>query len=112
MTAETSDWARRTVAAIVEDRAAGRAEALWPTVGPNGVDLLIGEGLADLGAVRGILAITTPAEWACVADLIESLMEREPLSKSPRYSGERIILGTLAAELRGYAVAAERSRDA
>jgi len=85
---------------------------MWRTFAPNRLDLLIGEMIADLGGVRGTLSMTTPDEWMAVAELIDSLMEREPLSKGPHYSGERIILGTLAAELKGYAAAAERSHDA
>jgi hypothetical protein len=85
---------------------------MWRTVGPNGLDLLIGEQLADLGGVRGCLAITTPDEWLRVSEFLEDVLTREPLSKGPHYSGERIILGTLAAELKGYAALADRSHDA
>jgi hypothetical protein len=106
MTAE--DWAARSLVAIKEDRLAYRAESLWRTFAPNQLDLLIGETIADLGGVRGSLSMTTPDEWLAVAELVSELLDREPLKSSPRWSGQRIILGIFAAELKGYVGSAER----
>ena len=109
MTAE--DWADRAVVAIREDRLTFRPEALWRTFAANGLDLLIGESVADLGTTRAALSATTPDEWREVAELIADLLEREPLKSSSRWSGQRIILGALAAELSGYVGSAERHAD-
>lgn len=107
MTAETS-WADRFWRELPTHLEHLRVEALWRTFAPNGLDLLIGDSVADLGGTRGVLSATSPDEWVALADFIESLLDREPLKRQPRYSGQRIILGTLANELRGYALAAER----
>lgn len=106
--AHVEHWAERFFTELPEHLRFFRAEALWRTLAPNQLDLLIGETVADFGGLRGTLSMTTPDEWSTVADLLDSLLAREPLSKGPHYSGERIILGTLAAELRGYVGATER----
>lgn len=72
----------------------------------NGVDVLIGQTVADLGATRSMLGVTVPREWERVATVLSALLERHPFREGPRYSGERIILGALAAELHAYALAA------
>lgn len=109
---DVGSWTERTLTAIVDDRRTYRAEALWRATAENGLDLLIGQMIADLGATRAMLSSTISDEWRAVADLIDGLMSREPLKSGPRYSGERIILGTFAAELRAYALAVEQAHAA
>lgn len=72
----------------------------------NGIDLIVGEMVADLGMTRAMLATTVPREWERIASVIVALLDRYPFKNEPRYSGERIILGAFANELRAYALAA------
>jgi len=110
MTAEAS-WTERFMRELPETLQAIRAEALWREMAPNGLDLVIGETTTDFGALRGVMSCTIPDEWSAVADILEGLLEREPLRRGSQYSGERIIIGTLAAQLRGYALSAEHPHD-
>ncbi len=104
----TDSWTDRFVEAIPDEIAQRRADVMWREMAPNGLDLLIGGLVSDLGGARSMLSITTPDEWKSAADLIQMILDREPLKSRSRYAGERIILGSLASELRSYAIAAER----
>jgi hypothetical protein len=107
-----ASWAERFFHELPEHLRFFRAEALWRTMAPNGLDLMFPHAVADFGGTRGTLSMTTPDEWLVVAELIEGLLEREPVKNGPRWSGERIILGTFAAELRSYVGSAERTHEA
>lgn len=79
----------------------------------HGSDVLVGEMVADLGATRSMLGNTTPREWERIASVLLALLDRHPFRDGPRYSGERIILGAFATELRAYArLAGEPTADA
>jgi hypothetical protein len=54
--------------------------------------------------LTGLLACQlAPREWEEVAAYLCALLEREPVKSSPGYSAHRIVLGSIAGELRGYA---------
>jgi hypothetical protein len=72
----------------------------------NGADIVVGQIVADLGLTRSMIATTVPREWERVASVLIAMLDRSPFRDSPRFSGERIILGALANELRAYAMAA------
>ena len=70
-------------------------------------DVVIKDALvADLGLTRSLLEDTTPQDWTRVASLLRGLLDRSPVANSPRYAGERILLGAFATELEAYAIAA------
>lgn len=110
MSAES--WSDRFMVELPTEIRERRAEVIWRAMAPNGLDLLIGETISDLGGVRSMLPLTTPDEWRSAADLVTMILDREPIRGGARYSGERIVLGAFAAELRSYAIAAERTRGA
>lgn len=106
---DPSDWAARALPVILADNATAREEVIAAHVlAPNELDLLLGTTVTDFGGTRSMLSLTTPDEWRSVAALVMGLLDRSPL-KDGHYSGERIILGTFANELAGYAASAERS---
>ena len=107
---DVASWADRFMHELPVEIAERRAEVIWRTMAPNGLDLLIGEAVSDFGGVRSMLSLTTPDEWRKAADLIAIILEREPIRGGARYSGERIVLGSFAAELRSYADMADRTR--
>lgn len=72
----------------------------------NGADIVVGQMVADLGLTRSMIASTVPREWERTASLLIAILDRFPFRESPRYSGERVLLGALANELRAYALAA------
>ena len=109
---DSASWTERFIHDLPTNLAHFRAEALWRETAENGLDLLIGELVADLGATRAALSSTIADEWTAVADIIDGLLAREPLKSGARYSGERIVLGTFAAELRSYAIAVEKAHAA
>jgi len=90
-------------AVVGEFYAIREGELRYEQVGP---DIMIGQTVADLGMTRAMLASTTPREWESVASFLIRVLDREPFVHSPRYSGERILLGALSNELRAYARAA------
>jgi hypothetical protein len=52
----------------------------------------------------GLLASDlAPREWETVAAYLYGLLEREPLKAGPAYAPYRIVLGSIAGELRGFA---------
>lgn len=108
MTDPIASWSDRFMRELPDTLRDIRADAMWRTMAPNGLDLLIGEQTADFGALRGAMSMTIPDEWAIVADVLEGLLTREPLRSGGRWSGQRILIGTLVNELRGYVASAER----
>lgn len=77
------------------------------------VDVLDGEERVVLGEIVVGLAFTnstvktlSPREMEAVAAWLFALLERSPQKASPAYAPHRIVLGSLATELRGFAAAA------
>lgn len=75
------------------------------TVLPDG-KLVAGQWVADLYSTRMLLGNLAPAEWEHVAAFLFALLERQPVAGSQAYAAERMLLGSLAWELRAYAGAA------
>lgn len=66
-----------------------------------------GSVVTSLGFTAAAVGMLAPREWEDVADYLYGLLAREPLASSRKYAGQRIVLGNLASELRGYAYAAD-----
>lgn len=90
------------------------AERITPEAVRSGVDLLDGEDRLVLGDVVVVsIGFTNAAvktllarEMEEVAAYLVALLERAPLRTSAAYAPHRIVLGSLATELRGFARAA------
>lgn len=73
---------------------------------PSGDPILPGV-IADLGYTRAMIPLASPAEWERLARFLFALLERAPLAgDGSGWASARMILGALAADLRGYARAA------
>lgn len=77
------------------------------------LDAIDGEARRVAGGVVVSIAFTNaavkdlaPREHEELAAYLFALIEREPVKTSPAFAGHRIVLGTLASELRGFAAAA------
>lgn len=95
-------FAARTIAAVKEDRARTRAEILR-AYERKGVDLVVGEQLAEFAYTRSLLATTTPEEWAATAGFLEALLGQEPLASHSAYSAMRMLVWGFSEELYSYA---------
>lgn len=62
-----------------------------------------GQVVCNLALVRATIAELTPREWAEVAAYLYALIGRAPVKASAAFQAHRMILGTLAFELRNYA---------
>lgn len=76
-------------------------------------DVLDGLDKVEAGAVVVSVGFTNaavkdlaPREWEELAGYLFALLDREPLKTSGGYAAHRIVLGSLATELRGFAAAA------
>lgn len=66
----------------------------------------VGNVVVSLGFTSAAVKDLLPREWEELAAYLFSLLEREPLKSRPAYTGQRIVIGSLATELRGFAAAA------
>lgn len=74
------------------------------------LEVLDDDAKAVAGGMVVSLALTTwavrdlaPREWEDLAAYLLALTDREPVKSSPAYAGHRIVLGTMASELRSFA---------
>ncbi len=88
------------------------AERLTPQAIAHELDILDGQAKLVAGGLVVTLAFTNaavkdlaPREWEEVSAYVYALLEREPMKSSAAFVGHRIVLGSLASELRGFAAA-------
>lgn len=67
---------------------------------------IAGDTVVSIGFTNVAVKDLTPHEWESVASYLLALLAREPVRSSPGYACHRIVLGSLASELRGFAAAA------
>lgn len=89
------------------------AERLTPRAIADELDVLDGQAKLVAGDLVVTLAFTNaavkdlaPREWEELSGYLYALLEREPVKSSAAFAGHRIVLGSLASELRGFAAAA------
>lgn len=67
---------------------------------------LAGEVVVTIGFTNAAVKDLAPREHEELAAYLFALLEREPVKSSSPYAAHRIVLGSLATELRGFAAAA------
>jgi hypothetical protein len=67
---------------------------------------IVGQVVMNFSHVAALVASLTPGEWESVAAYLYALLERSPLKDGRAYLPHRVVLGSIASDLRGYAVAA------
>lgn len=95
-------FAERTITAAKQQRADERAEILR-SYGRRGMDIVVGEQVAEFAYIRSLLATTTPEEWRITADWLEALLGQEPLASQSAYSAMRVLIWGFSEELASYA---------
>lgn len=67
---------------------------------------ILGDVIVSLGFTNATVKTLAPREMEEVAAYLTALLERAPLKTSRAYEAHRMVLGSLATELRGFAAAA------
>lgn len=68
--------------------------------------VVAGQVVVTIGFTNAAVKDLAPREHEELASYLFALLDREPVKGSPAYAAHRIVLGSLATELRGFAVAA------
>jgi hypothetical protein len=81
-------------------------EAAQTTFDAEDRAVVAGSVVASLGFTAASVGLLSPNEWEDVADYLTGLLARDPVASSRAWAGHRIVLGSLASELRTYAYTA------
>src|SRR3954471_19488591 len=68
--------------------------------------VVAGGVVVSIGFTNAAVKDLAPREWEELAAYLLALLEREPVKSRGAYTAHRIVLGSLATELRGFATAA------
>lgn len=65
--------------------------------------LVVGQIVVSIGVTNAAVKQLVPREWEALASYLFTVLAQEPMKSSPAFVGHRIVLGSLAMELRGFA---------